>query len=92
MILSDLLKWAVAVNRMNKKISGMLYRKYCFINSFADHFYFDIMNCAIELKKNVIVSNANESVVHLLNAVAKTQNKKPYTFLNIPIYKYSSQS
>lgn len=60
--------------------------------SFADQFYFDKMKCAIELKKNVIVSNANESVVHMLNAVAKTQNKKPNTFLNIPIYKYSSQN
>lgn len=60
--------------------------------SFADQFYFDKMKCAVELKKNVIVSNANESVVRMLNTVAKTQSKKPDAFSNIPIYKYSSQS
>jgi len=60
--------------------------------SFAYQFYAGKMNCAIKLKKNIIVSNANETVMHMLNAVAKTQNKKFNTFLNIPIYKYSSQS
>lgn len=60
--------------------------------SFADEFYFDKLNYAIKLKKNLIVSNANEAVMHMLSAVAKTQNKKPNTFFNIPIYKYSSQS
>jgi len=60
--------------------------------SFADQFYFDKLNCAVKLKKNIIVSNANEAVMQMLNAVAKTQCKKNSTFLNIPIYKYSSQS
>ncbi len=60
--------------------------------SFADQFYSDKMNCAVKLKKNIIVSNANETVMHMLNAVEKTQNKQPNTFLNIPIYKYSSPS
>lgn len=60
--------------------------------SFADQFYGDKMNCTVKLKKNIIVSNVNETVMHMLNAVAKTQNKKPNTFLNIPIYKYSSPS
>ena len=60
--------------------------------SFADQFYADKMNYTVKLKKNIIVSNANETVIHMLKAVAKTQNKKPNTFLNIPIYKYSSQS
>ena len=50
------------------------------------------MRCTLELKKNVIISNANESVAHMLSAVAKTQNKKPNAFLNIPIYKYSTQN
>ena len=59
--------------------------------SFADQLYDDKMNFAVKLKKNIIISNANETVMHMLNAVAKTQNKKPTTFLNIPIYKYSSQ-
>ncbi|HXS58543.1 MAG TPA: hypothetical protein VN726_20585 [Hanamia sp.] len=60
--------------------------------SFADQFYYDKLNCAVELKKNIIVSNANEAVMQMLNAVAKTQHKKMSTFFNIPIYKYSSQS
>lgn len=60
--------------------------------SFADQFYFDKMKCAIDLKKDVIVGNANESVVHMLNAVSRTQNKKRGYLLNIPVYKYSSQS
>lgn len=60
--------------------------------SFADQFYFDKTKCAIEFKKNVIVSNANESVVHMLSAVAKTQNKKPNAISSIPVYKYSTQS
>ena len=58
--------------------------------SFADQFYFDKMNCAVKLKKNIIVSNANETVIHMLNAVSRTQNKKPGNLLKIPIYKYSS--
>jgi hypothetical protein len=60
--------------------------------SFADQFYADKINCTEKLKKNIIVSNANETVIHMLNAIAKTQNKKSNTFLDIPIYKYSSQS
>jgi hypothetical protein len=60
--------------------------------SFADQFYSDKLNCVVELRKNIIVSNANEAVMHMLNAVAKTQNKKTNTFFNIPIYKYSTQS
>ena len=60
--------------------------------SFADQFYFDKTRYTVEFKKNVIISNANESVIHMLSAVAKTQNKKPNAFLNIPIYKYSTQS
>lgn len=60
--------------------------------SFADQFYVDKKKWATELKKDVIVSNANESIVHMLNTVSKTQNKKSDYRLNIPVYKYSSQS
>jgi hypothetical protein len=60
--------------------------------SFADQLYFDKLNCAVEWKKNIIVSNANEAVMQMLNAVAKTQDKKRNSFANIPIYKYSSHS
>jgi hypothetical protein len=60
--------------------------------SFADQFYIDKVNCGLQLKKNLVIFNANEEVIHMLNAVAKTQHKKVNTFLNIPVYKYSSQS
>jgi hypothetical protein len=47
---------------------------------FPDQFYFDRLNCAVELKKNIIVSIADEAVMQMLNAVAKTQTKKRVLF------------
>lgn len=60
--------------------------------SFSDQFYFDKSTCAKTMKKILVISNANETVSHMLNAVAKTQNKKLNPFFNIPVFKYSSQS
>lgn len=60
--------------------------------SFADQFFADKMDCAITLKKNIIVLNANETVINMINAVSRTQDKLPGALLNIPIYKYSSKS
>jgi hypothetical protein len=60
--------------------------------SFADQFYIDKVNYAHHLKKNLVVSNANDEVMHMLHAVAKTQHKKMNTAISIPVYKYSSQS
>jgi len=51
-----------------------------FSTSFPDQFYFDRLNCAVELKKNIIVSIADEAVMQMLNAVAKTQTKKRVLF------------
>jgi hypothetical protein len=59
--------------------------------SFADQFYIDKVNYAHHLKKNLVVSNANDEVMHMLHAVAKTQQKKMNTSISIPVYKYSSQ-
>lgn len=59
--------------------------------SFADQFYVDKLNCAAKFKKNIIISNANETVMHMLNIVSKTQNKKHGNSAVFPIYKYSSQ-
>ncbi|MGN6603018.1 MAG: hypothetical protein ACTHK8_11240 [Ginsengibacter sp.] len=60
--------------------------------SFADQFYIDKVNYAQQLKKNLVVSNANDEVMHMLHAVARTQHKKMNTVISIPVYKYSSQS
>jgi len=59
--------------------------------SFADQFYAEKLNYALKSKKNIIVSNANETVMHMLNTVSKTQNKKHSGRDMFPIYKYSSQ-
>jgi hypothetical protein len=58
--------------------------------SFADQFHFDRINCAIELKKTIIVSNASESVINMLQAVAKTQNSINRKNRIVPVYRYSS--
>ena len=60
--------------------------------SFADQFYIDKLNCSLQLEKNLVISNANDQVMHMLQAVERTQHKKMNTVINIPVYKYSSQS
>lgn len=59
--------------------------------SFADQFHFDKMNCAINLQKTIIVANARETVVNMLQAVAKSQNASGRKLERVPVYKYSSQ-
>jgi hypothetical protein len=59
--------------------------------SFADQFHFDKMNCAIDLQKTIIVSNASESVINMLQAVAKSQISVNKRVEKVPVYKYSSQ-
>ncbi|MDQ6842848.1 MAG: STAS-like domain-containing protein [Bacteroidota bacterium] len=57
--------------------------------SFADQF-FDRNKYANELKKNMVVSNASDNVIKMLQAIAKSQdslNTKPH---DIAVYKYSS--
>lgn len=58
--------------------------------SFADQFYFDKMNCAIEHRKTIIVSNAADSIINMLQAVAKTQNSLNRETRVVPVYRYSS--
>lgn len=59
--------------------------------SFADQFLFDKMNCAKNLQKTIIISNAPEAVINMLQAVAKSQDAMSRKIEEVPVYKYSSQ-
>lgn len=59
--------------------------------SFADQFHFHKNNCAVNLQKVIIVSNATNEVINMLQAVAKSQNTAIKKIDKIPVYKYSSQ-
>ena len=58
--------------------------------SFADQFHFDKINCAINSQKSIIVSNASDAVINMLQAVAKTQNAANKKSDKVPVYKYST--
>jgi hypothetical protein len=58
--------------------------------SFADQFHADKIKLAIEQQKSIIVTNANEEVINMLQIVAKTQNKIYRGYSNLPVYKYST--
>lgn len=58
--------------------------------SFADQFHADKIKLAVEQQKNIIVTNANEEVIKMLQAVARTQNKTYKEYSDIPVYKYSN--
>ena len=58
--------------------------------AFADQFHVDKMNCASHLHKSIIVSNASDEVINMLQAVAKSQNTSNRKIQQVPIYKYSS--
>jgi hypothetical protein len=57
--------------------------------SFADQFHSDKLQLIITSGKQIIVTNANEEVVNMLQAVAKTQNKS-YHSRSLPVFKYSN--
>lgn len=59
--------------------------------SFADQFYFDKINLAERLKKNIIITNANEEVVRMINIVSKTQKKEIKNHFTIPVLKFTSK-
>lgn len=59
--------------------------------SFADQFHFDKLNCAIDLKKTIVVANASDDVINMLQAVAKSHNSNDRKKTDkVPVYKYSS--
>lgn len=57
--------------------------------SFADQFHADKVKLAQEQQKSIMVTNANEEVVQMLQAVAKTQNKEHRDLNHAPVYRYS---
>jgi len=57
--------------------------------SFADQFHAGKMQLACEQQKTIIVTNANEEVMAMLQAVAKTQNKQYREVNKAPVYRYS---
>lgn len=60
--------------------------------SFADQFHADKIQLALDQQKQIIVTNATEEVINMLQAVAKTQNKTYRANHAPPIYKYSKWS
>lgn len=60
--------------------------------SFADQFHTDTLALAERTNKSIIITNANEPVINMLQAVAKTQDKARRHYSKIPVYKYSSRS
>jgi len=58
--------------------------------SFADQFHSDKIKLSIELQKSIIVTNANDEVMNMLQSVARTQNKSYKVLAEVPVYKYSN--
>lgn len=57
--------------------------------SFADQFHTDKLQLAASTEKTIVVTNANEEVIKMLQAVAKTQNKADRSYEKIPVYNYT---
>lgn len=60
--------------------------------SFADQFHFEKLQFVQTHGKRIIVTNANEDVVNMLQAVARTQHKVDREYQRIPVYKYSDRA
>ncbi len=60
--------------------------------SFADEFHANKIQLATDTQKTIIVTNANDEVMNILQAVAKTQNKTYRAAGSLRVYKYSSWS
>jgi hypothetical protein len=60
--------------------------------SFADDFHADKIKLAMEQQKSIILTNANDEIINMLQSVARTQNKRYKQDAIRPVYKYSSWS
>lgn len=58
--------------------------------SFADQFHTDKMELAAASQKDIVVVNASEAVVNMLQTVARTQNKSHRTESSLPVLKYTN--
>lgn len=60
--------------------------------SFADQFHHEKVQFAQTHGKRIIVTNADEAVMSMLQAVAKTQKANNREYQRIPVYKYSDMA
>lgn len=58
--------------------------------SFADQFHAEKLSIAIQQQKNIIVTNANEEIIRMLQAVARTQDKEIRAYEKVPVYNYTN--
>jgi hypothetical protein len=60
--------------------------------SFADQFHADKIALSERTGKIIFVTNATESIISMLQAVARTQNKANREYASVPVFKYSDRS
>jgi anti-anti-sigma regulatory factor len=58
--------------------------------SFADEFHQEKLKIARNTQTVILIENATAQVIEILQAVARTQNKKKKTDLTIPVFSISS--
>lgn len=58
--------------------------------SFADQFHAEKIAIAIQQQKSIIVTNANEEIIKMLQAVARTQDKENRAYEKVPVYNYTN--
>lgn len=58
--------------------------------SFADQFHTDKLNCIANTQKNIVVLNANDHIIRMLQAVATSAKPHRVPSKSIPVYKYTS--
>lgn len=58
--------------------------------SFADQFHSDKIELATKKPLIIIVTNAGEEVISMLQAVARTQSKFYREHASLPVYRYST--
>ncbi|MFN8265053.1 MAG: hypothetical protein U0T11_03215 [Chitinophagaceae bacterium] len=57
--------------------------------SFADQFHAEKLELISKTNKTILVTNGNEDVIRMLQAVANTQNKKNRSIENIQVYNFT---
>ncbi|HVZ55061.1 MAG TPA: hypothetical protein VG870_00260 [Chitinophagaceae bacterium] len=60
--------------------------------SFADQFHIDKITCTVNQQKTIIVSNASDEIINMLQAVAKSKHIGNGRAEKVPVFKYSSYS
>lgn len=57
--------------------------------SFADQFHAEKFKLATKTKKIILVTNANDEVIRMLQAVASTQDKVNRSYEKVQVYNYT---